>query len=249
MFFWMPDSPTEAKFLTDDDKVIAIERLRNNQMGIMSREWRYSHFFEALRDIKTWLWVIMIFCISVPSNGISTFGPLIIQSFVTDPFQTILFNVPVGFSHVLAVSLSAYVSMRWKLKGPVIAILCIPPIIGFSILLHFPHDIEHRAVLLAGYFCLSTFTGISEFCFYPNNICNANVQQHHSSIPGRRKILLEIRSANVHQRSYLSVHLPATLLALCFLRRTKRHHIHEACAQTLCFSPWSFYLWELRRYI
>ncbi|RFU78238.1 allantoate permease [Trichoderma arundinaceum] len=165
MFFWMPDSPTEAKFLSDEDKIIAIERLRNNQMGVMSREWRYPHFFESLRDPKTWLWVIMIFCISVPSNGISTFGPLIIKSFVTDPFQTILFNVPVGLSHVLAVSLSAYVSMRWKLKGPVIAILCIPPIIGFSILLHFPHDIEHRAVLLAGYFCLSTFTGITPLIY------------------------------------------------------------------------------------
>ncbi|UKZ67482.1 uncharacterized protein TrAtP1_008643 [Trichoderma atroviride] len=165
MFFWMPDSPTEAKFLTDNDKIIAIERLRNNQMGVMSREWRYAHFFEALRDVKTWLWVIMIFCISVPSNGISTFGPLIIHSFVTDPFKTILFNVPVGFSHIVAVSLSAYVSMRWKLKGPVIAILCIPPIIGFSILLHFPHDAEHRAVLLAGYFCLSTFTGITPLIY------------------------------------------------------------------------------------
>ncbi|KAK1248599.1 hypothetical protein MKX08_006819 [Trichoderma sp. CBMAI-0020] len=165
MFFWMPDSPTEAKFLTDNDKIIAIERLRNNQMGVMSREWRYAHFFEALRDVKTWLWVIMIFCISVPSNGISTFGPLIIHSFVTDPFKTILFNVPVGFSHVVAVSLSAYVSMRWKLKGPVIAILCIPPIVGFSILLHFPHDAEHRAVLLAGYFCLSTFTGITPLIY------------------------------------------------------------------------------------
>lgn len=162
MFFWMPDSPTEAKFLSDDDKVIAIERLRSNQMGVMSREWRYTHFFEALLDPKTWLWVIMIFCISVPSNGISTFGPLIINSFVSDPFQTMLFNVPVGISHVLAVSVSSYVSMKWKLKGPVIALLCIPPIIGFGILLSFPHDTAHRGILLGGYFCLSTFTGISK---------------------------------------------------------------------------------------
>lgn len=162
MFFWMPDSPTEAKFLTDDDKVIAIERLRNNQMGVMSREWRYTHFFETLRDPKTWLWVIMIFCISVPSNGISTFGPLIINSFVSDHFQTMLFNVPVGISHVVSVSVSSYVSMKWKLKGPVIAILCIPPIVGFAILLSFTHDVAHRGVLLAGYFCLSTFTGISK---------------------------------------------------------------------------------------
>lgn len=162
MFFWMPDSPTEAKFLDDYDKVLAIERLRNNQMGVMSREWRYLHFFEALRDPKTWLWFAMIFCISVPSNGISTFGPLIIQSFVSDPFHTMLFNVPIGFSHVIAVSASAYLSMKWKLKGPVILLLCIPPIIGLSVLLHFPHDAAHRGVLLAGYFCLSTFTGISK---------------------------------------------------------------------------------------
>lgn len=161
MFIWMPDSPTEAKFLNDDDKLIAIERLRGNQMGIMSREWRQAHFYETLKDVKTWLWVAMIFCISVPSNGISTFGPLIINSFVSNPFDTMLFNVPVGISHVIAVSLSAYVSMKWKVKGLVIILLCIPPIVGFGILLNFPHDDAHRGILLAGYFCLSTFTGIS----------------------------------------------------------------------------------------
>ncbi|PHH62803.1 hypothetical protein CDD81_6695 [Ophiocordyceps australis] len=165
MFYWMPDSPTDAKFLTNNDKLIAIERLRDNQMGVMSREWRHAHFFEALRDTKTWLWFAIIFCASVPSNGISTFGPLIIQSFVSNPFHTMLFNVPIGISHVIAVSVSAYASMKWKLKGPVIAALCIPPIIGLSILLHYPHDVAHRAVLLAGYFLLSTFTGITPLIY------------------------------------------------------------------------------------
>ncbi|KAM5345898.1 hypothetical protein ACJ41O_011759 [Fusarium nematophilum] len=165
MFFWMPDSPTEAKFLTDDDKVIAIERLRNNQMGVMSREWRLPHVVESLTDLKTWFWVAMIFCISIPSSGISTFGPLIIQSFVSDPFKTMLFNVPIGVSHIIAVSGSAYLSMRWKLKGPVIAMLCIPPIIGCSVLLHFTHNADNKGVLLAGYFCLSTYTGITPLIY------------------------------------------------------------------------------------
>lgn len=166
MFFFMPNSPTEAKFLTDHDKIIAIERLRNNQMGVMSREWRSSHLFETFRDLKSWLWVALIFSISVPSNGISTFGPLIIQSFVSDPYKTMLFNVPIGISHIIAVSGSAYLSMKWKLKGPVIAMLCVPPIIGCSILLHFTHSQENKGVLLAGYFCLSTFTGISTYNSY-----------------------------------------------------------------------------------
>ncbi|PHH89629.1 hypothetical protein CDD83_5645 [Cordyceps sp. RAO-2017] len=165
MFFRMPDSPTEAKFLSDEDKVLAIGRLRHNQMGVMCREWRFAHFSEALRDPKTWLWFTTIFCVSVPSNGISTFGPLIIKSFVSDPFHTILFNVPIGISHVVAVSASAYVSMKWKLKGPVIAALCLPPIVGLSVLLSYPHDAAHKGRLLAGYFCLSTFTGITPLIY------------------------------------------------------------------------------------
>lgn len=56
MFWFMPDSPIEAKFLSDNDKLIAIERLRMNQMGVISREWRNDHLKEALLDPKTWCW-------------------------------------------------------------------------------------------------------------------------------------------------------------------------------------------------
>lgn len=165
MFFSMPDSPTEARFLSDDDKVIAIGRLQDNRMGIMSREWRPAHFIETLYDAKSWLWFALVFCASVPSNSFSTFGPLIIQSFVKDPFQTMLFNVPVGLSHVFAVTASTYLSTRWKVKGPMIAILCVPPIIGLGILLSFEHNTDNKGILLAGYFCLSTFTGITPLVF------------------------------------------------------------------------------------
>ncbi|KAH7322691.1 major facilitator superfamily domain-containing protein [Stachybotrys elegans] len=163
MFFWMPDSPTEARFLNDDDKVIAINRLRSNHMGVMSREWRYDHFLEALGDPKTWLWFVMIFCVSVPSNGIGTFGVLIIKSIVSDPFKTMLFNVPVGIAHASTVAISSYASMKWKVKGPVISILCLPPLAGLSVLLLAPED--RTAVRLTGFFLLSTFTGITPLIY------------------------------------------------------------------------------------
>lgn len=60
----MPDSPAEAKFLDKHDKLIAIERLRMNQTGVMSRQWRWDHFWETMRDFKTWLWFALIFSIS-----------------------------------------------------------------------------------------------------------------------------------------------------------------------------------------
>jgi len=41
IFFFLPDSPMEAKFLDDHEKLIALERLRMNQMGVMSRHVCY----------------------------------------------------------------------------------------------------------------------------------------------------------------------------------------------------------------
>lgn len=64
VLLFMPDSPMEARFLSDREKVIAVERLRANQMGIISREWRWDHVWETASDVKTWLWFFLIVTIS-----------------------------------------------------------------------------------------------------------------------------------------------------------------------------------------
>lgn len=61
---YMPDSPVTAKFLNQEDKLIAIERLRANQMGIGSGVWKWDHVWEAMLDVKTWLWFSLMFVIS-----------------------------------------------------------------------------------------------------------------------------------------------------------------------------------------
>lgn len=60
----MPDSPMEAKYLTEREKLIAVERLRANQMGVASRQWKWEHVKETFLDIKTLLWFILIVSIS-----------------------------------------------------------------------------------------------------------------------------------------------------------------------------------------
>ena len=53
-----------AKFLKADDKLIAIERLRMNQQGIASGVWKWDHVWDAMFDLKTWLWFFIMFIIS-----------------------------------------------------------------------------------------------------------------------------------------------------------------------------------------
>lgn len=152
VWFFLPDSPMTARFLRGDDKLVAIERLRANNQGIENDEWKWKHVKEAALDLKTWLWAAMMFVISVPSGGISTFGPLIVKNFGFNRFQTILLNIPFGAVQLVATLLGAYVATLLKWKSPVLAFLSLPPIAGCVMLLYLPRDVSAKGPLLAAYY-------------------------------------------------------------------------------------------------
>ncbi|KAK5723309.1 hypothetical protein LTR15_005006 [Elasticomyces elasticus] len=165
VFIFLPDSPMSARFLTADDKLIAVERLRMNQQGIASGEWRWDHVKDCLLDVKTWLWVSLLTAISIPSGGISTFGPLIVKSFGFDSFTTILFNMPFGAVQMVATIGGAIAATKYKAKSPILAILCIPPIIGISLLLNIEYTPKNRGLLLSAYYITSVYPAISPLIY------------------------------------------------------------------------------------
>jgi len=61
----MPDSPMTSKmFKNEEDRLVAVERLRANQQGVENDVWKWAHVKEAALDPKTWLWAFMMFSIS-----------------------------------------------------------------------------------------------------------------------------------------------------------------------------------------
>ncbi|KAL1796769.1 hypothetical protein ACET3X_005309 [Alternaria dauci] len=151
VYLFMPDSP--------------IERLRMNQMGVASRVWKWDHVLEAFMDPKTWLWFSMLTAVSIPSGGITTFGPLIIQSFGFGQFATILFNMPFGVVQIVATIGGAWLATWWKKKSPVLILLCIPPIVGIVVLMVVGRDESDKGVLLFGYYLTSFYPGISPLIY------------------------------------------------------------------------------------
>ncbi|KAE8442478.1 hypothetical protein EG329_003321 [Mollisiaceae sp. DMI_Dod_QoI] len=165
VFFFLPDSPVDAKFLNARDKVLAVERLRANQMGVVSTIWKWEHVTESLLDLKTWFWFALIFSISIPSGGVTTFGPLIVNSFGFDSFHTILLNIPFGAVQIIATMGGAAFATWTKKKGPALVLLCIPPIVGIVMLLCLAHDKANRGPLLVGYYLISFYPGISPLIY------------------------------------------------------------------------------------
>jgi MFS family permease len=52
MYFFMANSPIDAKFFSEQDKTLAIERLRDNHQGVGSRYFKWHQFREAFTDLR-----------------------------------------------------------------------------------------------------------------------------------------------------------------------------------------------------
>ncbi|KAI0015531.1 allantoate permease [Xylariomycetidae sp. FL0641] len=159
--FRMPDSPMEAKYLNEREQLIAVERLRANQMGVASRKWRWDHVQETFMDVKTLLWFILIVSISIPSGGISSFGNLIVKDFGYTNFNAILFSLPTGVIQIVTILGSGWISTKVSRKGLVITGLSVFPTVGTVLMLTVPRNDQNKGVLLFGYYLVSCLGAIT----------------------------------------------------------------------------------------
>lgn len=94
--FVLPNNPVEARFLSTEDKVIAVERMRSGQTGIENSKFKIYQLKEALFDIKTWAYVLITFCVQLVNGAVSGFGSIIISSFGFAPLESVLITGAVG---------------------------------------------------------------------------------------------------------------------------------------------------------
>lgn len=72
VLIWLPDSPATAHFLTPREKLIALERVRDNQTGTRNRTFKWYQAREAFLDVKTWALVLLVFMSCVPNGALAS---------------------------------------------------------------------------------------------------------------------------------------------------------------------------------
>ncbi|EJU02432.1 MFS general substrate transporter [Dacryopinax primogenitus] len=151
LFWWgFPDNPTTARFLTEQEKVDAVRRVKGNQAGIETKVWKRSQFMEAMRDYKTWIFFFMIAFADL-QNGISVQYSLIIGGFGFSTVQTTILNVPSGFTQIIGVTCACLMLRFFPNSRSIIALIWwIPSIVGAICLLSIP--LENKNGLLVAYY-------------------------------------------------------------------------------------------------
>lgn len=70
--FLLPDTPSNAWFLSQDDRKRAVTRVKENLTGIKNDEFKWEQCLEALTDMKTWFLVLIQFTSCIPNGGVTS---------------------------------------------------------------------------------------------------------------------------------------------------------------------------------
>lgn len=74
----LPGSPLKTRFLTEDERFLTIARVNQNGTGVENKRFKWSQFFEAMLDLKTWLLFLFAVASNSPNGGLTTVRPLLL---------------------------------------------------------------------------------------------------------------------------------------------------------------------------
>lgn len=148
VFTFLPDSPMRCKFLSHQEKVWTIERLRANQTGVENKTVKPEQILECFTDPQTWLLSLMMISSNVPNGAVSSYQATIISGFGYDSKTTALLQLPSGAVSIVSVLIATWLAGKFEQRGfNFIAVLC-PGILGGCLLAFLPDD--NKVGLLIG---------------------------------------------------------------------------------------------------
>jgi ACS family allantoate permease-like MFS transporter len=79
---FLPDNPISAKFISERERAIAVNRVRANQTGIENKTFKTEQMIEAFLDPKTWLMFFFVVFIAIPNGGLTNVSISSLEVFV-----------------------------------------------------------------------------------------------------------------------------------------------------------------------
>jgi hypothetical protein len=154
---FLPDSISNARFLSQDEKEIITKRAIIKGTGRTEQvSWRWDQTLECLLDPKTW----HIFCITIltqiPNGGTQNFANLVIKSFGFTSLQSTLINIPASVVSAASIALTGWLAGRYSHLNNILIITIVALAVTGSAIIYARAQIPHKGAPLFGYFLLET---------------------------------------------------------------------------------------------
>lgn len=158
-FLFIPDTPMQARWLSNTEKVALLKHVSVNQTGIQSRKFRGKEILEALMDPQLYLMVLSVVLLSVSSGVVTTYSATLIRNILSDeskdwaPKKAALLNMPSGVVSIFFTLLVGYGIRKQSHRWAWIITCIIPAIIGGALMSFLPKS--NKSGLLAGIYLVN----------------------------------------------------------------------------------------------
>ncbi|BGP48685.1 hypothetical protein JCM10450v2_004561 [Rhodotorula kratochvilovae] len=158
LMIFLPDSPLSARFLSEQERLLAVERIRSNNTGIGAKAHKWYQVREAFLDPLTWLYCLFAVALNIFNGGITSFFSILIASFGYSKLDSLMYSAPGG-----AVTFVTMLGFMWLGDKIRMRILCgmMPLCIGLMgvLLIWLLPDSYNVGRLCGYYFSLSAMVG------------------------------------------------------------------------------------------
>ncbi|KAI4262764.1 MAG: hypothetical protein L6R42_002059 [Xanthoria sp. 1 TBL-2021] len=154
-FFFLPDTPMKARFLSEPEKVMLLKHVSVNQTGIRNKHYKLSQALEILRDIQLWLMVLLTILISISSGVITTYSATLIRNFGYKPPTAALLNMPSGIVSIASTFIVGFGIRHTSHRWAWLVACCIPGILGGALM---SFATGTKAGQLAGIYLVNSIT-------------------------------------------------------------------------------------------
>lgn len=135
IFFYLPDTPMNAKFLSDREKYFLTKKVVSNQTGIESNDWKWNQMIEAVLEPKSYIIMLFNIGINITNGGLSAFSSIIINNLGFSAMESSLMSMPTGVIATLATIGFTYATTKFPNRRCLICVISLfIPLIGAILL-------------------------------------------------------------------------------------------------------------------
>lgn len=188
---FLPDNPMASR-LAHEEKLFAIESLRENRTGIENKHFKMYQFVEVFKDPPTYFIAVIVAAMNISNAAISSFSVLIIRSFGYTTKETELLTIPGGVVSVISIVTGTYLAGRFDQRCLSLIGILACGLLG-GCLMAFSHEGMKAAELAGNY--LTTCVGAALPLMY--SISGANVVGHTKKVTLNTIVLMSFCLGNI----------------------------------------------------
>lgn len=110
----IPDTPSKAWFLNEEERLQVLVRIRDNKQGYGNPHFKMEQFREVFIDPRTYIYVLFNLFTNIPNGSLTNMGSILITSMGYAPLEAYIMSLPQGAVQIVGVTCFGLIAQLTK---------------------------------------------------------------------------------------------------------------------------------------